>query len=249
MNNRERLKKLISRRKPVQTTQAQASQLATQESQSSSRQEKLRKLFSRKKQAQSIQVQEPILTTSTPKTDKTRPTKLKLPSEESATAPSTKGTEIIETYPLNEPYAYAKIVKIPSRGNITYVVEEPQLDETDILNLQRLTTLLNEVLEFKITELKSKKAAEEYLLKKCDELITHYNFKLNPQTKNKLLYYIVRDNLGLGKIDPFMHDPLIEDVSCDGINVTIYIWHRKYESIPTNIRFETADELDDYTLD
>src|SRR4030065_1218565 len=45
-----------------------------------------------------------------------------------------------------------------------------------------------------------------------------------------------------------MHDPLIEDVSCDGVNVIIYVFHRKYESIPTNIRFETADELDEYTL-
>jgi flagellar protein FlaI len=149
---------------------------------------------------------------------------------------------------LNEPYAYAKIVKDNSRGNITYLIEEPTLDNTDILNLQRLTALLNEVLELKITELKSKRVAEEYLLRKCDEVLSNYNFKLGPSTRSKLLYYVVRDNLGLGKIDPFMHDPLIEDVSCDGVNVTLYVWHRKYESIPTNVRFETPDELDTYAL-
>ena len=183
-----------------------------------------------------------------PKTYKTGAGWLKPTSEKSMITLSTKEMKVIETYPLNEPYAYAKIVKDASRGNTTYLVEEPKLDNTDILSLQRLTALLNEVLELKITELKSKKAAEEYLLRKCDEILNHYNFKLSPSTRNKLLYYVVRDNLGLGKIDPFMHDPLIEDVSCDGVNVTVYVYHRKYESIPTNIRFETTDELDAYTL-
>ena len=183
-----------------------------------------------------------------PKIDKTGAVSFKPPTEKPTITPATQEMKIIETYPLNEPYAYAKIVKNPSRGNITYLVEEPKLDHTDHVNLQRLTAILNEVLELKIAELKSTSAARAYLLKKCDEILTHYNFKLNPQTKSKLLYYVVRDNLGLGKIDPFMHDPLIEDVSCDGINVPVYIWHRKYESIPTNIRFKTADELDDYAL-
>jgi len=206
--------------------------------------EKLKNLFSRNKLAQA----ETISTVPMPKTYKTGAGWLKPTSEKLMVTLSTKEMKIIETYPLNEPYAYAKIVKEASRGNITYLIEEPKLDNTDILNLQRLTALLNEVLELKITELRSKKAAEEYLLRKCDEILNHYNFKLSPSTRNKLLYYVVRDNLGLGKIDPFMHDPLIEDVSCDGVNVTVYVYHRKYESIPTNIRFETTDELDAYTL-
>ena len=200
------------------------------------------KRFSRKKQAQSLQLQEPAITVSVSETASTEA------STEKPTIKVAQATETIETYPLNEPYAYAKIAKNTTRGNVTYVVEEPKLDKTDVLNLQRLTNILNEVLELKITELKSQKAAREYLLKKCDEILTHYNFKLTPETKNKLLYYVVRDNLGLGKIDPFMHDALIEDISCDGINVPVYIWHRKYESIPTNVRFETAEELDDFAL-
>jgi archaeal flagellar protein FlaI len=97
-------------------------------------------------------------------------------------------------------------------------------------------------------ELKSKHAAGEYLVKKCNEVLDNYRFNLDPDTRGKLLYYVVRDNLGYGKIDPLMRDPLIEDVSCDGINVPLYIWHRKFESIPTNIRFETADELDTNVL-
>jgi flagellar protein FlaI len=215
---------------------------------SSNNQGRLKKPFFRKKSTQATQLEESSVTVSLAETDKTDNISPKPADTKSATTSQAEDLPIIETYPLNEPYAYAKIVKNPLRGNITYRVKEPQLDKNDTHNLQRLTTILNEVLELKVTELKSKKAAREYLLKKCDEVLTHYNFKLSSETRNKLLYYVVRDNLGFGKIDPFMHDSLIEDVSCDGINVPVYIWHRKYESIPTNIRFETADELDAYAL-
>jgi flagellar protein FlaI len=30
--------------------------------------------------------------------------------------------------------------------------------------------------------------------------------------------------------------------------VTLYVWHRRYESIPTNIRFESTEELDEFAL-
>jgi flagellar protein FlaI len=206
--------------------------------------ERLKNLFSRNKLAQA----ETVSTVTMPKTYKTGAGWLKPTSKQSTITPLGKELKTIETYPLNEPYAYAKIVKDASRGNVTYIIEEPELDSDDILSLERLAGLLDEVLELKISELRSTKAAEEYLLKKCDEILSHYNFDLSPSVRKKLIYYVVRDNLGLGKIDPFMHDPMIEDVSCDGVNVPIYVWHRKYESVPTNVRFETADELDTYAL-
>lgn len=159
-----------------------------------------------------------------------------------------EGSTVVESYALNAPYAYAKIIKDVKGGNITYYLEEPKLEDSDNANFQRLKSLLNEVLDLKPSELKSKALAAEYLLGKTKEILENYDFNLDPSTANKLLYYIVRDNLGLGKIDAFGYDPLIEDISCDGIDVPIYVWHRRYESIPTNIRFNSADELDAFAL-
>jgi len=236
---------------PTSPNSANTNTAETQEPKSSKnerKQEKENEIPSQQA-AQTIETQEPPITVSLPETNPTEASTSEPQTPKSITlTPSESDIKIIETYPLTEPYAQAKIAKNTKRGNITYIVEEPELDQTDNHNLQRLKALLNEVLELKTTELKSKQAAKDYLLKKCDELLNHYNFKLTPETKNKLLYYIVRDNLGLGKVDPLMHDPLIEDISCDGVNVNVYIWHRKYESIPTNIKFETPDELDDYAL-
>ncbi|MEM2129746.1 MAG: type II/IV secretion system ATPase subunit [Candidatus Bathyarchaeia archaeon] len=172
----------------------------------------------------------------------------KLGNEASSIAAVIKRFETIETYPLDPPYAMARIAKNASKGNVTYLVEEPELTLSDKQLLERLKLLLSEVIELKPSELQSKVAAKDYLIKKCGELISHYKLKITPETKNKLIYYLIRDNLGLGKIEPLMHDPLIEDISCDGVDVNVYIWHRKYESIPTNIRFETTKELDDFAL-
>ncbi len=45
-----------------------------------------------------------------------------------------------------------------------------------------------------------------------------------------------------------MRDPNIEDISCNGVNIPIYIWHRKYESIPTNITFLDDEYLNEYVM-
>lgn len=156
--------------------------------------------------------------------------------------------EVLETYPINPPYCYINIVRDRRRGNIYYVIDEPKLSESDAASLQRLRDILNQVLTLKPQDLQSKKAASKYLLKVCQEIMDSYNFKVSQEDRGKLLYYIVRDNLGFGKIDALMHDQLIEDVSCDGVDVPLYIWHRKYESISTGTKFDTARELDSFAL-
>jgi archaeal flagellar protein FlaI len=43
-----------------------------------------------------------------------------------------------------------------------------------------------------------------------------------------------------------MNDPRIEDISCDGPKVPLFIWHRDYESIPTNVVFNSDEELNTF---
>jgi flagellar protein FlaI len=45
-----------------------------------------------------------------------------------------------------------------------------------------------------------------------------------------------------------MRDPNIEDISCDGVNRSVYIWHRNYESIETNVEFVNDEELDNMVV-
>ena len=57
------------------------------------------------------------------------------------------------------------------------------------------------------------------------------------KSKDKVFYYIFREFLGYGPIDILMEDDDIEDISCDGHQVPIFLYHKKYEAISTNIYF------------
>jgi len=68
------------------------------------------------------------------------------------------------------------------------------------------------------------------------------------QSRDKVYYYLFRDFLGYGRIDLLMHDDGIEDISCDGPHTPIFIHHRKYEAIETNIYFDGEEELNSFIV-
>jgi flagellar protein FlaI len=45
-----------------------------------------------------------------------------------------------------------------------------------------------------------------------------------------------------------MNDVGIEDISCDGHHVPVFLYHKKYEEITTNIQFENMEELDSFVV-
>ena len=45
-----------------------------------------------------------------------------------------------------------------------------------------------------------------------------------------------------------MQDPNIEDVSCDGPGVEIFVYHRRFESLRTNVMWEDEYELEQYII-
>ncbi|MEM0322139.1 MAG: type II/IV secretion system ATPase subunit, partial [Thermoprotei archaeon] len=65
---------------------------------------------------------------------------------------------------------------------------------------------------------------------------------------SKILYYVERDIVGFGPLDPLMRDLSIEDISVDGAKKPVYVFHSKYESMPTNLVFEKEEDLDDYVV-
>ena len=79
-------------------------------------------------------------------------------------------------------------------------------------------------------------------------MIKQYKLKVEAEILDKLMYYLTRDFIYTGRIEPLMRDHMIEDISCDGPGVPIYIWHRQYESMPTNVIFEEGKELDSFVI-
>src|SRR5260370_5098589 len=153
---------------------------------------------------------------------------------------------ILDQYDLNAPYAKARIVK--EEGQIKCQSAEVQLAVEERKKLKEIGELLSEELDVDIKKLGTNENAATYVRKLVEKIIKNYKIKVTPDSLDRLMYYIVRDFIHFDKIDPMMRDPWIEDISCNGQGIPIYIWHRKYESIPTNVIFQTAEELDKFIL-
>ncbi len=59
-------------------------------------------------------------------------------------------------------------------------LRNPRWIKLDLANLERLKLILNEVLEFKPKELKSKQAAAEYLVEMSKKIFRRLQLRLSP---------------------------------------------------------------------
>ena len=159
-----------------------------------------------------------------------------------------KTTVFREAYPIQEPYIYAAIIKNPETHKTSYEVIEPTLQSEEENKLQELKDLLMEEVNVSLKEIETKEKAENYLREQARKIIEKYRLKIPAEAVDKLTYYVTRDFVGYGKIDPLMKDHLIEDISADGVNIPIYVWHRTYESLPTNVIFKHEEELNSFVV-
>jgi flagellar protein FlaI len=150
-----------------------------------------------------------------------------------------------EHYALLAPYSYAAIVE-DEKNELKYSVLEPTLTPADEAWVKELKTILWDELLINTKAFKDKPEAEAFLNQKISETSKKYKIKIDENTLAKYQYFISRDFLHFGKIDAIMRDENVEDASCDGVGSPVFVWHRKYESIPSNISFATPEELENF---
>ncbi|NUC73103.1 Flp pilus assembly complex ATPase component TadA [Haloterrigena sp. SYSU A558-1] len=63
----------------------------------------------------------------------------------------------------------------------------------------------------------------------------------------KLLYLLKRNFIGYERIDGIKHDINVEDISVDGYNSPVFVYHSEYEQIISNV-YHGEDELDDFVV-
>jgi len=153
---------------------------------------------------------------------------------------------VLDEYWVYEPYV--KIAILSENGDIHYHVTEPHLNAVEKAQLSALNELMYPEIRFDFRSFESKEETEEFLRELVKGLVKKNKLLMDEATLSKLLYYIVRDSVYFEKIDPLMRDPGIEDVSCNGPNVPIYVFHRKHQSIPTDIMFDDFDELNQFVI-
>jgi flagellar protein FlaI len=153
------------------------------------------------------------------------------------------GSVLLEKYPLKAPFSYANIIQNQETGSVSYQIDEIKLNQSEQVIYNQLYQLIEENIDSpeNIEQNFGFMSFVNKILKENEKL-----FVDQPKGSiEKVKYYLERDIDGFGDIEPIMQDPNIEDVSCSGINTPIYIWHRKYDSIPCNVSYKD-DKLNSF---
>ena len=155
--------------------------------------------------------------------------------------------EELDFYPVNEPFAYVKILKDLKTLDKYYKLLEPPLSKDEAEILQFVYDTLLHTLDVSLEEI-NKREVGNFLKREIEKILKDYEIELSEQSKKKIFYYIERNTIGYGKIDALMRDPNIEDISCDGPKIPVFLYHRKYGSLKTNVVFENEDELSSFVI-
>jgi flagellar protein FlaI len=152
------------------------------------------------------------------------------------------------TYPLIEPFAYANIKWDDANKELVYNVVQPQLDDKDRQVLKRISSALIELVDVELTSIKEQGKIVEYLEQQISKIIKQFGMDLPPDRYARVMYFIYRNFVGFNEIEPFLQDPNIEDISCDGTGAPMYVVHRKFGSIKTNVEIADMETLREFVI-
>ena len=154
---------------------------------------------------------------------------------------------VVETLAVRPPFAFVRVIYDEERTTHRYEVVEPPLTAEEREAYSFVKDAFLRTLDVDLDAL-DRKGARDYLGERFETLARRHDLHLAPLSRARLLYYLERDFLGFGPIDALMLDGNIEDISCDGPGVPIFIFHRRYESLRTNITFPTDASLDGFVM-
>lgn len=150
---------------------------------------------------------------------------------------------VMERYWLVPPFTYAKIVN-NREMDPEYIIVEPEISEKEFILLEETYEELRNVLIYTPSIRRENVTFDEDRVK---AIIRSFDPEITEDRLAVLIYFLRRNFIGFGKLDPLMHDRHIEDITCNGANVPVFIYHRKYANLATNIQFDD-EELNKYAL-
>ena len=154
--------------------------------------------------------------------------------------------EELDTYPVRPPFSYVRVLFDKRDYSRFYYVVEPKATKQETEDLNTIKEVLQRALNINRETLDE--SQEDFLKQAVDDILDSYRLKSRKSNREKIHYYIERDLIGYGLIETMMRDPNIEDVSCDGPGVEIFVYHRRFESLRTNVMWEDELELEQYII-
>ena len=141
---------------------------------------------------------------------------------------------MLERYAIVEPYAFVVIeAGTPPR----YRVEEPKLSEAEKKALEEVKRKIQTTST--TTAVSGGESGDVGdVCERADEIERNIEKRgLSKEQRGKIKYYLERDLLGYGELDVLLRDENVEEISAAGMGKPIFVFHRKYGHIETNLVF------------
>ncbi|MBI2597994.1 MAG: Flp pilus assembly complex ATPase component TadA, partial [Candidatus Diapherotrites archaeon] len=147
---------------------------------------------------------------------------------------------------LIDSYGDVKIFKVKGKSLLHYTVpvQRPTTTEKTIINtIKEAATRLITISPYKIRDNQQKRSI--YYQKVLE--ILQNSPQLNIQKRRWSFYAeaVVREMVGYGIIDSLVNDDNLEEIMVIGPRIPVYIFHREYEMMTTNIEFFVDQEIVD----
>lgn len=149
--------------------------------------------------------------------------------------------DVVEQIWISEGSAMVTILNNKQTRKNMYFVSEPILTPFEAGLLQQLYKDLKIILLENINVELNHRNKELILYNNFIKILTIYDIQLDPNSLQKIWYYLRRNYVGYGKLDVLFKDPMIEDISCVGADLPVYLYHRKYTNIETNVIFKEEE--------
>jgi archaeal flagellar protein FlaI len=163
--------------------------------------------------------------------------------------PPLGGPEVkqLQIRPVSPPYSYARISYNELTKEYLYEVIEPQLSGHERQMVAHLKETLTKIIGADITTL-SGTDKRTYLRGEAEGYFRSRGVTLSPLSFERIVYYVLRDFVGYGPADALISDPEVEDISCDGVGVPLFVFHAKFESVKTNVVFADEESLNSFIV-
>lgn len=162
-------------------------------------------------------------------------------------------------YPVGDPI-FIHLKGDKSTRNIRYLAVEPVLSDGEMRKYNEIKDIILEKAADEIVP-ENEEQLKRLLMKLLndsvevsggdispgflDKLLGEKPIPLSQNEYDKISYFLDRDFIGQGPIEPMIRDPYLEDIHSIGVN-GIFVVHKIFGMLPTNLTFYTQENLSNW---
>ena len=155
--------------------------------------------------------------------------------------------EVLESYSLDAEGLPVNVKIVKGRDFVPlYLINIPGLGEGTKIVLNTLKGELVTEIRLEISDLINPRKSKEVKRKfeeKALRLLEKHFLRLSPESKKILVAYLIQQMLGLGELEPPLHDDQLEEVVVNDSEQPVWVYHKVHGWCKTNIHIKTEDAI------